>query len=179
MFILVDDIQYPDLDEAMKPPREKNEIISPPQPLVNRTNKPPPEMKQIEEQYVEPPIQPVPLPRSNIPRTPSVDKGTIDSPLVNRTISVPQIDRNLKMSAMLKYLQDEEKMVEKHLAMTVERLKQEEEWDMIRKEKEASAHSEIANQLQEREEKMIEILKKMESDNKKQVLTCRVVISYF
>lgn len=176
MFTLVDDIQYPDLDEAIKPPREDNEIFSPPQPLVNRTNKPPSEIKQIEEQYVEPPIQPVPLPRSNIPRTPSIDKGTIDSPLLNHTVSAPQIDRNLKMSAMLKYLQDEEKMVEKHLAMTVERLKQEKEWDMIRMEKEASANSEIANQLQEREEKMIEILKKMETENKQQVLTRRVFV---
>ena len=51
---------------------------------------------------------------------------------------------------MVKYLQDEGDMVEKHLAMSVERLKKEKEWDRIRSEKEASANSEIANQLQER-----------------------------
>ena len=154
---LVDDIVYSDLDEAMKPPKS-TEIIS--QPLVNRTTKPALEAKQIEEPYVELPTQPVPLPRSIIPRTPSVDKGSTDTAL--RT--VPQIDRNLKMGAMVKYLQDQEKMVEKHLAMTVERLKQEKEWDRIRSEKEASANSEIVNHLQEREETMIEVLKKMEND---------------
>lgn len=65
---------------------------------------------------------------------------------------------------MVKYLQDEGDMVEKHLAMSVERLKKEKEWDRIRSEKEASANSEIVNHLQEREETMIEVLKKMEND---------------
>lgn len=70
---------------------------------------------------------------------------------------------------MVKYLQDEEKLVEKHLAITEDRLEKEKEWDRIRREKEASANDEIANHLQEREKEMVELFKKMENDNKQQV----------
>jgi hypothetical protein len=71
---------------------------------------------------------------------------------------------------MVKYLQDEETLVEKHLAMTVNQLEKEKEWDKIRSEREASANNEITNQLQEREKQMLEMFNKMENDNKQQVL---------
>lgn len=163
---IVDDIHYPDLDEALKPPT--NESNLPSQPLINRTTKPTVEVKQIDEP-AEPQSQPIPLPRTNIPRTPS--ETIEDVAPVSRNVTVPQVDRNLKKGAMVKYLQDEENLIEKHLAITVERLKQEREWDRIRMERESSANSEIANHLQEREEQMIEMLKKMEIENKQQVIS--------
>ncbi|XP_057371532.1 ubiquitin carboxyl-terminal hydrolase 8-like [Daphnia carinata] len=169
----VENIEYPDFDEAMKPP--SIEPIASPLPFINRTTKPAIEVKKIDKISVEPSIQPVPLPRSNIPKTPPDDQDievefVTGPPSVNRMGSVPKIDRNLKTEAMVKYLQDEEKLVEKHLAITADRLAKEEEWDRIRREKEASANDEIANHLQEREIEMVELLKKMENDNKQQEL---------
>lgn len=166
----VEYIEYPDFDEATKPPAI--EPTASPLPFINRTNKP--AVKKIDEISVEPSIQPVPLPRSNIPKTPSDDQDIDDgfvtgSSSVNRMGSVPKIDRSLKTEAMVKYLQDEEKLVEKHLAITEDRLEKEKEWDRIRREKEASANDEIANHLQEREKEMVELFKKMENDNKQQV----------
>lgn len=167
----VEYIEYPDFDEATKPPAI--EPTASPLPFINRTNKP--AVKKIDEISVEPSIQPVPLPRSNIPKTPSDDQDIDDgfvtgSSSVNRMGSVPKIDRSLKTEAMVKYLQDEEKLVEKHLAITEDRLEKEKEWDRIRREKEASANDEIANHLQEREKEMVELFKKMENDNKQQEL---------
>lgn len=166
-YLSVDEIEYPDLDEAMRP-RIDPDVNTHSQPLVNRTNKPAIEVGRVGvEPTNEPSVYPVPLPRSNIPKTPS--NVILDPPAVNRIGSVPQIDRNLKKDAMVKYLQDEEKLVERHLAITVERLEKEKEWEMIRGQKEASANSEIANHLQEREEQMLEMLRKMENENKQQV----------
>lgn len=156
----------------MKPPAI--EPIASSQPFINRTTKPAIEVKKIDEIPFKPSIHPVPLPRLNIPKAPSRDQendeeAVTDSPSVSRMGSVPKIDRNLKTEAMVKYLEDEEKLIEKHLAMTAVRLEKEEEWETIRKEKEASANNEIATQLQEREKEMVELLKKMENDNKQQV----------
>lgn len=167
IYLLVDEIEYPDLDEAMRP-RIDPSVNTHSQPLVNRTNKPAIEVGRVEvEPTIEPSVYPVPLPRSNIPKTPS--EVLPDPYPVNRIGSVPQINRDLKKSAMVKYLQDEEKLVEKHLAITVERLEKEREWETIRGQKEATANSEIAKQLQEREEQMLEMLRKMENENKLQV----------
>jgi hypothetical protein len=154
------------------------ETIAPLQPVINRTTKPAIEVKKIEEIPVDKPITyPVPLPRSTNQKTPSVDQEpekviiTEASP-VSRIGPIPIVDRNLKMNAMVKYLQDEETLVEKHLAMTVNRLEKEKEWDRIRSEREASANNEITNQLQEREKQMLEMFNKMENDNKLQVTIC-------
>jgi hypothetical protein len=98
------------------------------------------------------------------------DKIITEPSPVNRVGPVPKVDRNLKINAMVKYLQDEETLVEKHLAMTVNQLEKEKEWDKIRSEREASANNEITNQLQEREKQMLEMFNKMENDNKQQVL---------
>ena len=81
----------------------------------------------------------------------------------------PEVNRNLKNSAVLKYLEEEEKLVERSLTMAQERLDQEKEWDRVRMEKESSIHNEIRAHLQEREEELIKCLKKMETDNKEQV----------
>lgn len=157
----------------MRPPTI--EMSTPSQPLINRTTKPAIEIKKIEEIPMDQPVTyPVPLPRSTIPKMPSIEKEsdkiiTEPSP-VNRVGPVPKVDRNLKINAMVKYLQDEETLVEKHLAMTVNQLEKEKEWDKIRSEREASANNEITNQLQEREKQMLEMFNKMENDNKQQVL---------
>lgn len=161
----MDEIEYPDLDEALKPPTE--DINARSQPHVNRTTKPAIEIRRIDEPTIGPSSYLASQPKLHIPRTPS--EVITDSTTVNQTWSVPQIDRNLKNNAKVKHLRDEEKLVEKQLAITVERLEKEKEWDLIRSQKEASVNSEIANQLQEREEQMLEMLRRMESENKQQV----------
>ena len=170
---ILDDIEYPDFDEAMRPPTI--ETSAPSHPLINRMTKPATEIKKMEEITVDPPVFfPVPLPRSTVPKMPSIEQETdkiITEPSpVNRIGLVPKVDRNLKKNAMVKYLEDEETLVEKHLAMTVNQLEKEKEWDRIRSEREASANNEITNQLQEREKQMLEMFNKMENDNKQQVL---------
>ena len=68
----------------------------------------------------------------------------------------------------MKYLQEEETLVERSLSTAEERLRKEQEWDRIRLEKESSVNSELTAQLQQREEQLIDMLKKMENDNKQQ-----------
>lgn len=70
----------------------------------------------------------------------------------------------------MKYLQDEENMVEESLALAQEQLDKEKEWERLRLEREESASSEITAQLLQREEHMIEALKKLESVKKQQVI---------
>ncbi len=157
----------------MRPPTI--EMSAPSQPLINRTTKPAMEIKKMEEIPIDQPVTyPVPLPRSTIPKMPSIEKETdkiITEPSpVNRGGPIPKVDRNLKINAMVKYLQDEETLVEKHLAMTENQLEKEKEWDRVRSEREASANNEITYQLQERENQMLEMFNKMENDNKEQVL---------
>ena len=158
----------------MKP--RSMEMNTPFQPVINRTTKPAIEVKKIGEMKADVPIfTPVPLPRTAIPKLPSVEQDSecflVNDPSpANRIGLIPKVDRNLKMNAMIKHLQDEETLVEKHLAMTENRLIKEKEWDKIRIEREASANNEITNQLQEREKQMLEMFNKMENENKLQVL---------
>lgn len=70
----------------------------------------------------------------------------------------------------MKYLQDEESMMEKSLALAQQQLEKEREWERIRLEREVSANSEITTQLLQREEQMIEAFKKLESEKKEQVI---------
>ena len=82
---------------------------------------------------------------------------------------VPQVDRNLKNRAIMKYLEEEEKLVERSLKMAQERLDQEKEWNEVRVQKESSIDNEIRAHLQKREEELIKRIKEMEADNKRQV----------
>lgn len=81
----------------------------------------------------------------------------------------PEVNRNLKNDAVMKYLEKEEKLVERSLEMAQERLGEEEKWNQIRMEKESAINNEIRAHLQEREEEFIKRLKEMETDNKKLV----------
>lgn len=123
-----------------------------PQPTVNRTTKPLTDTVRWSVEQQEP--SPLPSP------------AVIVEPVSSRF--APQIDRNLKKEAVMKYLQDEERLIERSLETARERLLQEQEWDRIRMEKEASVNSELTSQLQLREEQLIEILKRMENDKKQQ-----------
>ena len=177
--MLVDDIEYPDFDDEMrKLVQEANP--APTQPTINRTTKPSIEVaKPIER------VDPYSPPSAFIASTTFVP--TPAPPTMKEQIMpnfktedrVPQVDRNLKQKAMITYRKAEEDLVEKYIATTQKRLQQENEWEMLRIKKESSVNSEMTAQLQEKEEQLIDMLRKMEAENKQQVKNCRTCIQLF
>lgn len=169
-FTPVDDIEYPDFDDEMrKLVQEANP--APTQPTINRTTKPSIEVaKPIER------VDPYSPPSAFIASTTFVP--TPAPPTMKEQIMpnfktedrVPQVDRNLKQKAMITYRKAEEDLVEKYIATTQKRLQQENEWEMLRIKKESSVNSEMTAQLQEKEEQLIDMLRKMEAENKQQEL---------
>lgn len=153
VFYLVSDIVYPDLDEELAA-RTKPSIPSS-QPIIDRGVKP--DIKPSNQTFV--------------PDPPSMKNTTdIESAVEPKKMTqAPEVNRNLKNDAVMKYLEKEEKLVERSLEMAQERLGEEEKWNQIRMEKESAINNEIRAHLQEREEEFIKRLKEMETDNKKLV----------
>jgi len=151
----IGDIYYPDLEVEIIPIKPNVPSV---QPIIDRKAKPDVDIKPLGHIYLGDP--------------PSVrDTGEAEPATeLKKVAQAPEVNRNLKNSAVLKYLEEEEKLVERSLTMAQERLDQEKEWDRVRMEKESSIHNEIRAHLQEREEELIKCLKKMETDNKEQEL---------
>ncbi len=153
---MVPDIEYPDLDAQPETnlPSATNgvEEFQVRQPTVNRTTKPVMEVRQPSVEY--------------LPSLPAVSTKFIpqEPPVMAPMPTIPQVDRNSKKEALVKYLKAEEELVER----SKDRLNKEQEWDLIRLQKESSLNSELTAQLQEREEQLITVLRKMENDNKQQ-----------
>ena len=157
----VSDIIYPDLEEEIQIP-----IISElpsAQPVIDRRIKPDTEVK-FNRFVSDPSLEP--SDRKNL--HPLSTKDT-NAEFVIEPKKTPNVDRNLKNNAIMKYLEEEEKLVELSLKMTQDRLHQEKEWNQVRIQKESAIDNEMKAHLQQREEELIHLLKKMETDNKEQV----------
>jgi len=161
-FTTVSDIIYPDLEEEIQIP-----IISElpsAQPVIDRRIKPDTEVK-FNRFVSDPSLEP--SDRKNL--HPLSTKDT-NAEFVIEPKKTPNVDRNLKNNAIMKYLEEEEKLVELSLKMTQDRLHQEKEWNQVRIQKESAIDNEMKAHLQQREEELIHLLKKMETDNKEQEL---------
>lgn len=149
---------------------------APPQPAINRTTKPSIEVaKSIErvDSYSPPNAFIASSTFIPTPAPPTLTEQIL--PQLKTEDRVPQVDRNLKQKAMVTYRKAEEDLVEKYIATTKKRLQQENEWEMLRIKKESSLNSEMTAQLQEKEEQLIEMLRKMEAENKQQVKHSRSI----
>lgn len=141
-------------------------------PSVNRSTKPSLDSRQNPDQNTEwkkasEGSHASTLIANSQPQTPLDKEHQQPQPVAKST---PTVDRSLKHQAIMKYLQDEESMMEKSLALAQQQLEKEREWERIRLEREVSANSEITTQLLQREEQMIEAFKKLESEKKEQVI---------
>ena len=145
-------IDYPDLDdEPKKPPDEV-----PARPVVNRTTKPPTDVPAD-----------IPTVVDNSSKTESVKVPVTNG--VAPESRTPVVDRQSKNKAVAHYLKAEEEAMEKSLQMAKKALEQENEWDKLRSMKEIEANIEMKNTLQQREEELIQRLKKFENDYREQV----------
>ena len=141
------------------------------QPIINRTTKPSIEAVKPVDRFSADSFLPGSFIASTTfvpsPAPPAMTERIL--PSSNTEDRIPQVDRNLKQNAMIKFRQTEEALVENYIATTQKRLQQETEWEMLRLQKESTMSSEITAHLQEKEEQLIEILRKMEAENKEQV----------
>lgn len=171
--LTVDDIDYPDFDLPYPEVRKGDSGSKISQPTVNRTTKPSVGSNRT-DRNLEPPKPIGDAAETLLPNVP-FELESQHLPTVVKNTSTPTVDRNLKHNAIMKYLQDEENMMEKSLVLAQEQLDKEKEWERIRMEREVSANSEINAQLLHREEQMIEAFKKLELEKKQQVNLFRYV----
>lgn len=155
-------------------------IPTPAQPTINRTTKPSMEVAKTVER--DDPYSPPSAFIASTTFVPSPAPPTMTEqimPQLKTEDRIPQVNRNLKQKAMVTYRKAEEDLVEKYIATTQKRLQQENEWEMLRMQKESSLNSEMTAQLQKKEEQLIDMLRKMEAENKQQVGHCKICIKMF